>query len=139
MSAHSGFMDELERDLGLPARLRVIATAGGQRRHIPLPDNALTSKLAGEIGADATFWLAGRFGGDILIFPSKGAGRREHQAALLRAAVLEAGLTDASRSANDIAAEFGVHERHVRAVRKELREDQPAPELPLFTFNSVDP
>ena len=30
------WIDELERDLGLAARLRLVANVGGQTRHIPV-------------------------------------------------------------------------------------------------------
>ncbi len=135
MTDRTGFMDELERDLGLAVRLAIIANAGGQRRSIPQPRNASSSKLVLEFGLEATCWLAGRFGGETLAFPSKNSTARDEAASNLIAAVLDAGLTDPSRSANDIAAEFGVTERWVRGVRRELREQStqsPDESLPLF-------
>ena len=137
MSRPTDLMDELERDLGLGARLRVLANAGGQARFIPTPDRAARSKLVEEFGIETVIWLAGRAGGDVIAFPSATGAKRDKRAALLRAAVLDAGLTDPSRSANDIAAEFGVTARHVHLVRSELRQDgppSPSDDLPLFNL-----
>lgn len=133
MSPHASLIDELERDLGLNARLRVIANAGGQRRYIPMPESAPGSRLVGELGLDVTLWLAGRYGGETVVFPSRRSSEKDTRASHLRAAVLDAGLTDPTRSANDIAAEFGVTERHVRDVRAKLRAEAPPDELPLFS------
>tara|TARA_R110000796_G_scaffold45616_14_gene110321 strand:- start:11113 stop:11520 length:408 start_codon:yes stop_codon:yes gene_type:complete len=133
MSSHVGLIDELERDLGLSARLRILANAGGQRRYVPMPDHVENSSLTAELGEDICCWLAGRYGGETVIFPSRKGYEREDDATLLRAAVLDAGLTEPSRSANDIAAEFGVSERWVRNLRAELREDMTPADLPLFT------
>lgn len=117
-------IDLLEADLGPAARLRVLANVGGQRRPIPFPANAATSKLAKELGVDIAIWLAGRHGGDVVVFPSPRAREAEAGANALRAAILEAGLIEPSRSANDIASEFGVTERWVTKVRSELRAGQ---------------
>lgn len=136
MTAHPFSIDELARDLGEPARLRVLLNVGGQRRHIPLPQNADGSALARELGFEATVWLAARFGGDTVEFPSRRGREAEDAAALLRAAVLEAGLTGPTRSVNSIAKEFGVTARRVRQVRTELRTEAglpDAPDLPLFS------
>jgi len=132
MSAHAGILDELERDLGLSARLHVLVNAGGQRRYVPMPARVENSTLAKELGEDICCWLAGRYGGETVIFPSRKGYEREDEASLLRAAVLDAGLTEPLRSANDIAAEFGVSERWVRNLRAELRQDLKLPDLPLF-------
>lgn len=136
MTWHAGLIDELERDLGLAARLRVLANAGGQRRYIPKAEHVETSKLAKELGVDVCFWLAGRWGGEEVHFPSQRGSDVEEKASRLRATVLDAGLTDPARSANDIAAEFGVTVRRVRQLRAELRGDldnDPSVEaLPLF-------
>jgi len=132
MSSHVGLIDELERDLGIAGRLRALANAGGQRRYVPMPDRVENSNLAAELGEDICCWLAGRFGGETVIFPSRKGYERDDDAALLRAAVLDAGLTEPSRSANDIAMEFGCTERWVRNLRAELREDTGPAELPLF-------
>lgn len=132
MSSSAGILDELERDLGISARLRVLANAGGQRRYIPLPDSVEESKLTSELGQDICCWLSGRYGGETMEFPSGRGNLIEDEAALLRAAVLDAGLTDPTRSANDIASEFGVTLRWVRALRAQLRAEQPDTNLPLF-------
>tara|TARA_R110002074_G_scaffold143003_1_gene289723 strand:+ start:990 stop:1397 length:408 start_codon:yes stop_codon:yes gene_type:complete len=132
MAATSGILDELERDLGVTARLRVLANAGGQRRYIPMPDSVEASKLSDELGKDICCWLAGRLGGEFIEFPSGRGNQIEDEAAELRAAVLEAGLTEPTRSANDIAAEFGVTLRWVRALRAQLRAERPDESLPLF-------
>ena len=132
MTTQAGFMDELERDLGLSARLRILANAGGQRRYVPMPDRVEKSVLARELGHDMCCWLAGRYGGETVTFPSRHGSEKDEQASLLRAAVLDAGLTEPKRSSNDIAAEFGVSERRVRAIRAELRQDMPPKVLPLF-------
>lgn len=123
MNSQAGLIDELERDLGLAARLRVLANTGGQRRYIPMPDSVEHSNLADELGEDICCWLAGRYGGETVIFPSRNGSQREDKASLLRAAVLDAGLTEPTRSANDIAAEFGVTQRWVKILRKELRKE----------------
>lgn len=126
------FLDRLEAELGPAVRARILAAVGGQRRHVPMPVNVPGSRLAAEIGLDAAQWLAQEFGGEQLDFPSRGGAAAEDRSARLAAAVLEAGLTQPCRSANDIAAEFGVTAVRVRQVRRELREARPAPVLPLF-------
>lgn len=130
-----GWIDELERDLGLGARMRLLANAGGQRRDIPPPDFAAHSKLAQEVGRDVTIWLAERFGRTALDIPSVHAQKARDAASQLRAAILEAGLTDATRSANSIAHEHGVTSMWVRKLRAEMRADygnDPQMILPLF-------
>ena len=137
MTTQAGFIDELERDLGVTARLRVLLNAGGQRRYVPMPDRVERSVLARELGHDVCFWLAGRFGGETVTFPSRQGSEAAEQASHLRAAVLDAGLTEPKRSSNDIAAEFGVSQRWVRAIRAELRQDTPLSPLPLFADRSL--
>lgn len=129
----TAWIDELERDLGLSVRLRVIANAGGQRRDIPRPENADGSVLASEIGAEAVLWLAERFAGTKVDIPSARGTEVQRRASLLRAAILDAGLTEPSRSANDLASEHGVTSMWVRKLRAEMRRDAGVePELPLF-------
>ena len=129
----SAWIDEMERDLGLTARLRLIASAGGQRRDIPCPGNARNSVLASEVGADIVLWLAERFGGEKVDIPSARGNEIQRRAALLRAAILDAGLTEPNRSANDLAREFGVTSMWVRKLRTELREEAMADQqLRLF-------
>ncbi len=128
----TGFsIDELERDLGQAAKLRLLANAGGQTRYVPSPETAVDSALARELGADVVHWLAARHSGEHITFPSPWGAERENRANRLRAAVLDAGLTNPVRSANHIAKEFGVTERRVREVRRELRSETSEP-LPLF-------
>lgn len=119
----TAWIDELERDLGLAARLRVIQAAGGQRRDVPRPENAASSTLAAEIGADAARWLADRFAGTKVDFPSRHGARAQRKASLLRAAILDAGLTNPVRSANDLAREFGVTAMWVHKLRVQMRAD----------------
>lgn len=119
----TAWLDELERDLGQRARLRVLANIGGQRRDIPRPENAAESVLAREIGADATTWLARRFAGTKLDVPSVRGTEIQKRASLLRAAILEAGLTEPSRSANDLAREHGVTAMWVSKLRAEMRRE----------------
>lgn len=119
----TAWIDELERDLGLAVRLSVICNAGGQRRDIPRPENAAGSVLAAEIGVAATLWLADRFAGTQVDFPSMRSGEIQRRASLLRASILEAGLTNPTRSANDIASEHGVSSAYVRTLRSEMRRD----------------
>lgn len=119
----SAWIDELERDLGLSVRLKVIANAGGQRRDIPRRENARGSALAAEIGAAAVEWLAQRFSGTKIDIPSARGTEVQHRASLLRAAILEAGLTEPTRSANDLAREHGVTSMWVRKLRAELRRE----------------
>lgn len=132
------WIDELERDLGQAARLRLIQAAGGQRRDVPSPGWARRSHLAEEAGAEVALWLARRFGGTAVDIPSARGREAEDRAGRLRAAVLEAGLDTPRRSANDLAAEHGVTATHVRRVRAELRADrqggprEPSPQLTLF-------
>lgn len=123
MSSQAGLIDELERDLGPAARANVLLNAGGQRRYIPKPNKVQNSELSRELGPDIAVWLSGRFGGELVTFPSRNGAKQEDNASRLRAAVLEAGLTEPSRSANDIAAEFGVTARRVYAVRAEMLGD----------------
>ncbi len=119
----TAWIDEMERDLGLTARLNVIANAGGQRRDIPRPENAASSALALEIGAEAVEWLAERFAGTKIDIPSARGSEVQRRASHLRAAILDAGLTDPARSANDLAREYGVTSMWVRKLRAELRRD----------------
>lgn len=119
----TAWIDELERDLGMPTRLRVIANAGGQRRDIPHPRNAEGSVLAAEFGIDAVRWLGERFAGTKLDFPSARGLEIQDRASLLRAAILDAGLTEPTRSANDLAREHGVTSMWVRKLRAEMRAD----------------
>lgn len=129
----TAWIDELERDLGLAARLRVIANAGGQRRDVPHPPAAAGSRLAAELGADVACWLADRFAGTQVDFPSRRGRHAERRAALLRAAILDAGLTNPTRSANDLAAEHDVSLVWVIRLRNRMRaEAGEQPSLPLF-------
>jgi hypothetical protein len=129
-------IDQLEADLGLRSALRVLANCGGQRRSIPLPKNAARSALAREIGADAAHWIAARYGGEDVDVPSRSARENDDRAAHLVADILEAGLTDPRKSANDLAAKHGVTTRHVHRLRAELRASTAtggARDLPLFS------
>lgn len=129
----TAWIDELERDLGQAIRLRVIANVGGQRRDVPRADNVDTSALATEIGLPAARWLAERFAGTKVDFPSARGSEAHRRASLLRAAILEAGLTDPARSANDLAREHGVTSMWVRKLRAEMRREADSePWLPLF-------
>ncbi|MFE3838867.1 hypothetical protein [Pseudogemmobacter sonorensis] len=119
----TAWIDELERDLGLAARLRVIANAGGQRRDIPRPENAAGSALAVEVGEEIVRWLGERFAGTKIDIPSARGTEVQRRASLLRAAILEAGLTEPLRSANDLAREHGVTSMWVRKLRAEMRRD----------------
>ena len=125
---------QLEADLGQAAALRVLANVGGQRRRVASREHADQSALAKELGPQVTRWLAERHGHELVEFPSRNGRDAENRAARLRAAVLEAGLTDATRSANDIAAEHGVSARRVEQLRQELRGERTGPHtsLPLF-------
>lgn len=119
----TAWIDELERDLGLPARLRLIANAGGQRRDVPTAPFVAKSALAGEVGADIVDWLAVRFGGHQIDIPSGRGAEMQRRASLLRAAVLEAGLTKPTRSANDLAREHCVTSAYVHKLRTEMRRE----------------
>lgn len=119
----TAWIDELERDLGLSVRLKVIQAAGGQRRDIPHPQNASASTLATEIGPDAVLWLAQRFAGTKIDFPSARGSEAQRQASLLRAAILDAGLTNPTRSANDLAQAFGVTSMWVHKLRTQMRNE----------------
>lgn len=125
-------IDQLEADLGVSARLTVLANVGGQRRHVPLPANAIGSKLAGEVGDEVAIWLAARFGGDQVVFPSARGRAAEDAANALRAAVIDAGLIEPTRSANDIAREFGVSENWVYKLRGQLRDELDDSQPSLF-------
>ncbi|MFC4730656.1 hypothetical protein [Salipiger abyssi] len=115
------WIDELERDLGTPAVLRLLANAGGQRRDVP--KRARGSRLAAEIGEATVEWLAKRFGGTSVDFPSFRARQKQDRAAELRAAILDAGLTNPTRSANVIASEHGVTAAWVHKLRTEMRRE----------------
>lgn len=129
----TAWIDELERDLGPAARLRLIANAGGQRRDVPRPDNAPVSALAREVGVEIVVWLGERFAGTKIDIPSARGASAQRQASLLRAAILDAGLTEPGRSANDLAREFGVTSMWVRKLRAEMREEAGvSPQLRLF-------
>ena len=121
MNAHTptdAWIDELERDLGQVAVLRLLANAGGQRRDIPKRPAA--SRLAAELGLEVAEWLAARFGGTALDMPSPRGRETQERASLLRAAILEAGLTAPTRSANDIAVQFGVTAAWVHKLRTKM-------------------
>lgn len=135
--SEAGWIDELEAALGQPARLRLVANAGGQRRAIPRPANARTSKLAGEVGGDVTAWLADRFGGEDLDIPTDTAAVRSAKSALLVADILDAGLTNPTRSANDLARAHGVTRRWVMQLRAELRAEKDDAQLSLFDGGEV--
>jgi len=129
----TAWIDELERDLGPAARLRLIANAGGRYRNVPQLGHAAASKLATEVGADVVTWLAERFGGTCVHFPSPRGRETERRAALLRAAILDAGLTNPKRSANDIAGEFGVSAHWVHKLRGRMQKEYGVePLLPLW-------
>lgn len=119
----SAWIDELERDLGLTARIRLVANAGGQRRNIPTKRRAARSQLAHEVGADIVVWLAERFAQTAIDIPSPHSHEQRDRASNLRAAILDAGLTKPIRSANDIATEFGVTAAWVHKLRAQLRDD----------------
>jgi hypothetical protein len=123
--------EELINDFGEAGLLKLIAAMGGMTRYVPSAQHAERSKMASEIGIELTLWLSARFGGEEVRFPTL-ARRQSHE---LRDAVLAAGLTDPTRSANDIAREFGVGVRHVEKLRTRLRVDLPdegIETLPLF-------
>ncbi|WP_313350515.1 hypothetical protein [Paracoccus sp. (in: a-proteobacteria)] len=115
------WIDELERDLGRAAALRLLANAGGQRRNIP--KRAEGSALASEIGEDTVRWLSLRFADTEIDIPSVRGMEARERASALRAAILDAGLTNPKRSANVIAAEFGVTRVWVTRLRSELQEE----------------
>ncbi len=117
----TAWIDELERDLGQAAVLRLLANVGGQRRNIP--KRAEGSVLSREVGEDVVRWLAARFGDTEIDIPSRHGRERQNRANELRAAILEAGLTSPTRSANVIAAEFGVTTVWVSYLRREMREE----------------
>lgn len=128
--SRDGWIDELERDLGQAAALRLLANAGGQRRHVPkIPAGSV---LASELGLEIVSWLSRRFGGTMLDIPSLRGRALQDQANLLRAAIIEDGLIEPRRSANVIAIEFGVTSQWVRRLRAQLRRDFGIePELPF--------
>lgn len=130
MKGLDAWIDELERDLGQALKLRLIANCGGQRRDIP--KRAEGSRLAEEASVEVVRWLSARFGGTALDIPSVRGSQVQDQAANLRAAVLEAGLTKATRSANDIAAEFGVTAAWVHKLRTQMRRESGADDQPLL-------
>lgn len=115
------WIDELERDLGQAAALRLLANMGGQRRQIP--KRARGSKLVEEVGAEIVVWLSGRFGGTKLDIPSARGREQQDRASRLRAALIEDGLTQPRRSANVIATEFGVTASYVHKLRAQLRRE----------------
>ncbi|WP_349295257.1 hypothetical protein ABEB22_18415 (plasmid) [Thioclava sp. 'Guangxiensis'] len=118
------WIDELERDLGLPARLAILANCGGQSRDIPSVSGAGRSRIASEIGVEITVWLARRFAGTTLEIPSRLGATSRDRASCLRAAVIEAGLgSNPSRSANEIAVEFNVTATWVHRLRTQLRAE----------------
>lgn len=133
---NTSFLDDLEADLGQREALKVLAAVGGQRRSIPLPRNVSGSALCREIGIEAALWIAGRFGGTDLAFPNGRSREQEARTARLAADILDAGLTNPTRSSNELAQAHGVTERHVRRVRaalvREADADGQITDLPLF-------
>lgn len=131
--ADDAWIDELERDLGQAAMLNLISNAGGQRRDIP--KRAEGSRLATEVGEVVVAWLAHRFGGTALDIPSARGREGQDRANRLRAAILEAGLTQPTRSANVIAREHGVTAAWVHKQRTRMRREYGLEEqllLPMF-------
>ncbi len=129
------WIDELEFDLGQAAALRLFVNAGGQRRKIPKKPEG--SRLAEEVGLEVVKWLSARFGGTDLDIPSYGARQRQARAAELRAAILDAGLTEPNRSANVIATEFGVTAAWVHKLRTQMREEQKLDEQLYLPFDDL--
>jgi hypothetical protein len=127
--AQDAWIDLLERDLGQPAVLRLLANCGGQKRAVP--KRAEGSALARELGPEVAEWLALRFGGTSLDIPSPRGREQQSQASRLRAAILDAGLTEPRRSANDIASEFGVSAVWVHTLRSRMRAEFAQLSLPL--------
>ena len=122
------WIDELERDLGQLSRNQLLAVCGGQRRDIPSVERAERSKLASEVGFEITLWLAKRFAGTAVEFPSRQGHVSRDRANQLRAAILEAGLGDnPTRSANDIAREHNVSATWVYKLRGQLRQELDSP------------
>lgn len=129
--SRDSWIDELERDLGQSAVIRLLANAGGQRRNIP--ELAEGSRLAAEVGEDIVRWLSRRFAKTTLDIPSPRGREQQDRANRLRAAILDAGLTDPRRSANVIAAEFGVSAKYVHNLRSKMRKEYGLePYFPLF-------
>lgn len=129
----AGWIELLEAELGREARLRLVANAGGQRRSIPLPENAAGSPLAAEVGLEITMWLAERFGTEDLSIPNDRQIARSSKSSLLVADILDAGLTNPTRSANDLARAHGVTRRWVTELRARLRAERgDADQLRLF-------
>ena len=129
------WIDELEGDLGQAAALRLLANAGGQRRDVP--KKAQGSRLADEVGLEVVKWLSARFGGTALDIPRYGARQRQDRAAELRAAILEAGLTEPTRSANVIATEFGVTAAWVHKLRTQMRKEYKIDEQLWLPFDNL--
>ncbi|MBP1807064.1 hypothetical protein [Rubellimicrobium aerolatum] len=68
--------------------------------------------------------------------PTGGATLAEDRGNLLRAALLEAGLDEPTRSGTDIAAEFGVSSIWVRKLRARLKVERDGePDLPRRRSN----
>lgn len=126
------WIDELERDLGQAAALRLIANAGGQRRHIPSPPRIEGSRIEREVGTEIATWLAGRYGGDVVQVPSHHGRTSRERASRLRADVLDAGLINPTVSADILAMRYGVTVRRIEQVRQELRSEGAHRPLPLF-------
>lgn len=117
-------LDDLEADLGPETARRVVDAIGGQTRHVPKPEWANRSTLARMIGPVAARWIADRFGGEAVSFPSRTAQLSRNRSARLMADVLDAGLDDPTRSANEIAHAHGVTARRVQQIRQQLRDER---------------
>lgn len=118
------WVEELARDLGEAQRRRLLACLGGQRREVPEVSGAATSKLAAEAGPDIALWLAERFGGTAVDFPSPHGVAVERNASRLRAAILDAELDEPARSRNGMATECGVTVAWVQRLRKQMRAER---------------
>lgn len=119
-------IDELEAGLGRHIARRIVDAIGGQRRSIPSLSFATRSRLAKEIDPVAARWIAARFAGANIEFPSRLARHRERETALLLADVIAAGLDNPAQSANEIAAAHGVSSRRVQQIRQQLRSERKA-------------
>lgn len=112
--------EEFIDDLGPSAYIAMIEAIGGQLLYIPSPEKAETSKVAKALGYETTLWLAARFSGEYVKFPSPYSLKAAQGAARLKDAIRTAGLTEPTRTANDIAKEFGVRADYVTKLRAKM-------------------
>ena len=105
----------VSQECGQEACDKMINAYGGMRISIPL---YVRGKHLEALGADVLKVLVRYFGGTELNIPSRGGVERA-----IRAYRLKNDIVSSSKSANALAAEYGVTASYVHKLRSKLRDD----------------